>query len=154
MSNPLSINRKWLMKMGGVAVAICALAVTCGQAKADTRVGLHLGSYHSTPGYNNTNPGVYVFHNGWTAGTYYNSERNQSYYAGYTWEYPLGSMVRVGATAGVITGYKRADVLPMVVPSVAVSIPGGFGTAARLSFIPPVGGMPTVLHLSVEFRFN
>lgn len=155
MRDPLAINRKWLAKMGTVALAICALAVACGQAKADTRVGLHLGSWHETPGYNNTNPGVYVYHNGWTAGTYYNSERHQSYYAGYTFEHPLfDGGVRLGATAGAITGYERAKVLPMVVPSVAVSIPAGLGSAARLSFIPPIGGMPTVLHLSVEFRFN
>ena len=48
-------------------------------------IGLHVVSLHSSPGLNNTNPGVYVkTQAGYTAGTYFNSERRQSFYLGRT----------------------------------------------------------------------
>ena len=160
MTNPLAINRKWLVKVSTVGLAICALAVACGQAKAEdvNRIGVHIGSVHfPAKDYNNFNPGVYVYHNGWTAGTYYNSERHQSFYAGYTFEYApsfASGMVRLGATVGAITGYERAKLLPMVVPSVSVSIPGGLGSAVRIAVIPPLErNGSAVLHLALEARF-
>lgn len=148
-----AINRKWLAKVSFTIGAIIALCVACGQAKSDTRVGLHLGSYHTSGNWNNFNPGVYVYHNGWTAGTYYNSERSQSAYAGYTFEGALVGPFSYGLTVGAITGYARARVLPMVVPS--VSFHATERASARLSFIPPFEkNGAAVFHLSVEYRFN
>ena len=121
-------------------------------ALADTRVGVHLGSWHDRGDYNNVNPGAYVYHNGYTAGTYYNSERKVSLYAGYTFEYPLVGPFTAGLTVGAITGYARATVLPMVVPSVSVRLE--LLPSLRLSVIPPVSGMPLVLHASIEWRFK
>jgi hypothetical protein len=72
-------------------IAAALLAGLCGAASADTRIGLHVGSYHLTmrDELNAVNPGLYVNHNGWTAGFYYNSERLWSVYGGYTFELPV-----------------------------------------------------------------
>lgn len=137
------------------ATVACAAALSCGQARSETRIGAHLGSYHFSGDFNNFNPGVYVYHNGWTAGTYYNSERRQSVYAGYTAEWQLSEQWSAAVTVGAITGYQRAAVLPMAVPSLRWSIPGALGTAVRVSFVPPVGkGSSAVVHASIEWRFK
>lgn len=149
------LSRRWLGKVGLTiaALAACfAASCTMAPAHAETRIGLHLGSYHASGDYNNFNPGVYVYHNGWTAGTYYNSERHQSVYAGYTFEHPLVGPFSGGLTVGAITGYQRAAILPLVVPSVSLRVSPS--VSARLSVIPPVSGMPLVLHASIEWRFK
>ena len=121
---------------------ILALAMS-GMAHADT-LGFHLGSQHfPAQQYNNINPGVYYIHSsGATVGTYYNSERRQSMYAGWTW----GSgpwRLQVGA----ITGYERRAVLPMIVPSVAL----GYGF--RLAVLPKVDrDGSSVVHLMWETK--
>lgn len=140
-------------------ITICALAsalfLASPKANAETRIGVHVGSQHfgkNADAFNNFNPGVYVYHNGWTVGTYHNSERRQSAYAGYTWEYDITSRLAVGATLGVITGYSTARVLPMLVPSVGYRIAGN--TSARLSFVPAVSKHgASALHLSIERKF-
>ena len=106
---------------------ILALALA-GVANAGT-LGLHIGSQHfPAQQYNNFNPGAYYIHdNGATVGTYYNSERRQSVYAGWTWDSGLWRL-----QVGAITGYERSAVLPMVVPSVAI----GYGF--RLTVLPKV----------------
>lgn len=129
--------------------------VICQKTHAETRIGLHVGSQHfgkNADQFNNFNPGVYVYHNGWTAGTYYNSERKQSVYAGYTWEYDITHRLAVGATLGVITGYSTAKVLPMLVPSASYRFAGS--TSARLSFVPAVTKHgASALHLMIERKF-
>lgn len=54
------------------------LALLCASAQADiipNKVGLHIGSWHSEPGYNNSNPGFNAqWKNGLMAGFYENSE--------------------------------------------------------------------------------
>ena len=106
---------------------ILALALA-GAAHADT-LGFHLGSQHlPAQQYNNANPGVYYIHgSGATIGTYYNSERRQSVYAGWTWDSGPWRL-----QVGGITGYERAKVLPMVVPSVAL------GHGFRLAVLPKI----------------
>lgn len=141
-----------------VIMVLGMLLASCGAvapAAADTRVGAHLGSYHFEGNFNNFNPGVYVYHDGWTAGTYYNSERNQSYYAGYTFEYPLVGPFTGGLTVGAITGYSRASVMPLAVPSIAWRTSGDSRLALRVSFVPKVEkGGSSAVHASIEFKFN
>ena len=121
-------------------VLILALALS-GMAHAGT-LGLHLGSKHfPARSFNDANPGMYYIHdNGATVGTYYNSERRQSVYAGWTWDSGPWRL-----QVGAITGYERRDVLPMIVPSVAL----GYGF--RLVVLPKIErGGSTVIHLMYE----
>src|ERR1043165_3937878 len=141
---------RWFICVAIAAFAGCAGPVLAQESGLST-FGLHLGSWHAKDGYNNFNPGVYVEHNGWTAGTYYNSERKQTFYAGYTFRGAIAGDFGYGLSVGVATGYKRAPVVPMVVPSVSYSVTPSWGV--RLSGVPPIGTIPGVLHLSVETRF-
>ena len=121
---------------------ILALALA-GMAHAGT-LGLHIGSQHyPARDFNNANPGAYyISDDGWAVGTYYNSERRQSVYAGWTWDSGPWR-IQVGA----ITGYARSNVLPMVAPSVAL----GYGF--RLTVLPKIErGGSTVVHLMYEFK--
>lgn len=132
----------------GLAVAAAAVA-TCTAMHADAirTVGVHIGSHHAPArDYQNFNPGAYVrFNSGLTVGGYHNSERRTSLYAGYTLE--RGPFA---VTLGAITGYRRANVLPLVVPSVAI---GRLGPATmRLAVLPKLeSGGATVVHLMAEF---
>ena len=50
-------------------------------------IGMHIASVHSVGGMNNHNPGIYIrTESGFSAGTYRNSYRRDTYYAGWTWE--------------------------------------------------------------------
>ena len=121
---------------------ILALALA-GAAHADT-LGFHIGSQHfPAKQYNNANPGAYYIHSsGATIGTYYNSERRQSVYAGWTWDYGPGRL-----QAGAITGYRRAAVLPLIAPSVSL----GYGF--RLTVLPKVERRGSaVVHLTLEMK--
>ena len=121
---------------------ILALALA-GVANAGT-LGLHIGSQHfPAQQYNNFNPGAYYIHdNGATVGTYYNSERRQSVYAGWTWDSGPWRL-----QVGAITGYERSAVLPMVVPSVAL------GHGFRLVVLPKVErDGSAVIHLMWETK--
>ena len=120
---------------------ILALALA-GVANAGT-LGLHIGSQHyPARDFNNANPGVYYIHSsGATIGTYYNSERRQSVYAGWTWDYGPWRL-----QAGAITGYRRT-VMPMIAPSVAL----GYGF--RLTMLPKVERRgSSVVHLTWEMK--
>lgn len=106
-------------------------------------IGLHMGSVHlPAEDYNNFNPGVYIVNEqGYVAGGFYNSHRRASFYVGRQ----LQLYGPVTVVVGGITGYDRAPVVPMLVPSVRLS------EHFRLSVLPPVWGMSTTLHLSVEW---
>ena len=109
-------------------LALLVALALAGAAHADT-LGFHTGSQHfPAKQYNNFNPGAYYIHdNGATVGTYYNSERRQSVYAGWTWDSGPWRL-----QVGAITGYERAKVLPVVMPSVAL------GHGFRLVVLPKV----------------
>ena len=64
-------------------LAIMVALALAGAAHADT-LGFHIGSQHfPARDFNDANPGAYYIHSsGATIGTYYNSERRQSVYAG------------------------------------------------------------------------
>lgn len=123
-----------------LAGVLLALSQMAGAAT----LGLHLGSVHvPARDYNNVNPGVYyIADNGFTAGTYYNSIRNQSVYAGYTWDYG-----RFRLTAGVVTGY-RYKVAPMLAPSIKL------GHGFSLLYLPRIGKLNDshVFHIIWEKR--
>lgn len=105
-------------------------------------LGLHLFSVHAQPGYERVTPGLYAMSpSGLTVGAFRNSEGGRSVYAGCTWQ---GQ--RFGMTVGAVSGYRRAGMLPLVVPSVRL------GDSARLSAIPNPFG-PWALHLSFERRW-
>lgn len=124
-------------------IALTLALALAGVANAGT-VGLHIGSKHfPAQEFNDANPGAYYIHdNGATVGTYYNSERRQSVYAGWTWDSGPWRL-----QVGAITGYERRGVLPMVVPSVAL----GYGL--RVAVLPKVErGGSTVIHLMLETK--
>jgi len=150
-------SRGWWVAMAVCAVAALVLTVA-PPAEAGT-VGLHVGSWHSEPGYNDRNPGLmYRSDEGWTGGAYCNSESRSerfpdakrcrvSTYAGKTWEAQVTDGVKVALTAGLITGYQRAAVMPMAIPSAL------FGDHIRLLYAPkiePKGAQ--VISLMLEFK--
>lgn len=131
------------------AIIVAALAVATSTAMhADTpTVGVHVGSHHfPARDFTNFNPGLYArWGNGLTVGALRNSERRFSAYAGHTSEWGPFTL-----TVGVITGYRRSDVLPLVVPTVRVGRIGQ--STVRLALLPQVAsGGATAIHLMMEF---
>lgn len=118
-----------------------------------TTYGLHLGSRHDAPGFNDSNLGVYAyFDSGLTLGTFENSVSRQSVYVGKTWQYPLTQRVDAALTLGAITGYDRA-VSPMLVPSLALEFaPGLRLRSAALFKVNKTGANAIHLMLEKEFR--
>lgn len=108
--------------------------ISCTSAYAETTVGVHVGSWHSEPGFNNKNPGVFVIHNGFTLGTYYNSNKYQSYYAGYTFKKQLNSIFSVQVTAGAI---KYDKFYPMILPTLGINNSLISGTT-YIGYIPKI----------------
>lgn len=53
-------------------------------------------------------------------GQYKNSEHSKSEYAGIGWQWPVKKYITVGIAIGVVTGYKRSDIIPFVVPVVTL----------------------------------
>lgn len=121
----------------------------CAQAQT---FGIHTFSLHERPGMNNTNPGVYVrFDNGLTVGTYFNSHRKQSTYAGWSFETGKWHGLTAAVTAGAVTGYAQ-KVSVLLVPSIALHSDAG---TARLGIVPrpPVRGGCGAVHLMFERHF-
>lgn len=141
-------------------ITLCALLACALHSQAQgllpSTVGLHLGTKHSSAGYNNTNPGVYArWHSGITAGVYYNSERATSAYAGYLWETaaytPL--QLQAGLLVGAVTGYRARQITPLLVPSLSAALPAT-NYRARLTYVPKAEkGSAHALHLSIEVNF-
>ena len=127
------------------AVAIGSTAAQCGT------VGIHLGTAHFGQygkSMNGENPGLYIDIDGYTAGLYRNSYSKPSAYAGYTVRWANGML---SLTAGAVTGYPRAAISPLLVPSVRVGFSGVF---ARLSYLPkPHSHGASGMHLSIERDF-
>jgi hypothetical protein len=134
--------KKYLIAMA----AALALAV-----HADTKIeaiGVHIGSHHvPARDFQNANPGAYArWTNGMTLGAYYNSERHMSMYAGYTYQHGPFAV-----TAGLITGYERRPVMPMIVPSVRLVEQGS--VSLRLAVLPKLEKRgATVFHVMLEVK--
>lgn len=147
--------RRLLTLIGAVVLS------TVAQAGDGLTVGAHLRSWHSQPGYNNDNPGLYVrTAGGWTAGAYCNSlsrsERKPTApdcrattYVGRTWSMPLADGVEASLLVGAATGYQRGRITPVLAPSLRI----GGDLAARITVIPPPNAKHAgVVHLTAEWR--
>jgi hypothetical protein len=119
-------------------------------------VGLHTVSVHSAPGYNGTNPGLYLlWPNGVAVGAFHNSYRRNSAYVGWLWR--IDDANRFGVLLGAATGYgstrENMPVAPLLVPSIRWAL--GNGMSTRLSLFPdPRQGAVQVLHLSFEWALD
>ena len=132
------------------AITGACLSTPAQAIEAPAVIGLHLGTLHSQRGLCDVNPGAYaVWRSGFTAGAYKNSEcQKVSLYSGWTCQ--TTGPVRVGLTAGLITGYRQAPVLPLLVPSLTVDV--SLTTAVRATFVPKIEKRGTnALHFSIEF---
>lgn len=112
-------------------------------------VGLHLATAHvGGAGLESVTPGVYVrMPSGITAGAYRNSHGHGSAYLGMTWTTSDG---RWSITAGGVTGYPRAKVSPLVIPSLRMPV-ASTPWAVRLSYLPkPHSDGAQGVHLSLE----
>lgn len=111
-------------------------------------VGLHIGSYHEKPGFNNVNPGIYARTSGdQIVGVYYNSLKRPTVYVVQDFHLIKLGPVRSSVALGVATGYYW-PVIPMAAAGVSVG-------PAHISFIPKVKGVNkgAVFHLSTEWSF-
>lgn len=119
-------------------IAALCLALLASSANAGT-VGVHLLSFHSAGGYQTLTPGIFYRSGPVVVGAFRNSEGRGSAYAG--WHRQYGAWA---TTAGLVTGYERAKVLPMFV--VTYKLDDHF----RLGVVPnPKGAW--ALHLAYEF---
>ena len=93
-STPFFIVRHPLLHKATLRKDVIALfAITIFQthilAQESTTLGIHAFSYHNSGNYNDITPGLYLERNHFVIGAYHNSIRNTSFYAGYTWDWPL-----------------------------------------------------------------
>jgi hypothetical protein len=125
-------------------------------------LGAHLLSFHA-PGaytsdagrrvaYERVTPGLYLrAPSGLTFGAYRNSYGDGSAYAGWTFE---TEDKRFALTVAGVAGYKRAAVLPMVIPSVRFSLTDDDKMALRIAGAPRIEkGGAALLHVAVEAPF-
>lgn len=119
-------------------------------------IGLHLVSWHDEPGYNNTNPGVYVKSEcGLTAGVYKNSFSRVSVYGAYSYDPPK---LPFWASAGFATGYAKIPGTNFRLSPIAIvglKSPQYKGYLFRVGYIPKIGGVNNVnvVHLMIEKAF-
>lgn len=119
-------------------------------------LGLHLATAHfgapSNSDLQSATPGVYLrTEAGLTLGAYANSHGRRSAYAAWTFSTTDG---RWSITAGAVTGYPRARVSPLLVPSVRLPLADlAPGWAARIAYLPkPHSDGAHGLHISLERR--
>lgn len=116
----------------------------------------HLVSGHTEGGLNNRNPGVGIACRAYrisaAAGTYRNSFDRQSVYAVAGVDLVEGRGLRLGAIAGLASGYDHVQKLPMI---------GGARLTLQLGEmeigvlgVPPVGRYVGFLHLTFGIRLR
>jgi hypothetical protein len=110
---------------------------------AQTYLQINGASVHDRPGYNSINYGAGVEHavaKDWTmaGGWYHNSERRGSTYAYGRYSFYKNHDWDLGIGVGAVTGYRRANILPMAFPEVcygwlcAVAFPRVEATGANV----------------------
>lgn len=118
-------------------------------------IGLMLHTEHSAPMPCDDTYGVYINHNGASAGIFKNSECNIGAWGAWAPEtntLTLGPVhMKAGLLVGGILGYKEHPIFPLLVPSVAVSLDGR--TWVRASYLPKVKTGASGVTFSVEFTF-
>ena len=130
------------MKPAALLLALASLA-----AQADTlTVGVNVATLHYEPGYETFTPGVYVEYASFTGGVYRNSEGGTSVHAGYMFRSVLGSPIDV--IVGVVTGYDKGGVLPMLLPSLRIPVGAG---AVRFTLLLPYDKGSAGIHFSLEY---
>jgi hypothetical protein len=137
-----------------ILIGMAVLAFT-QLVRAETAVGVHQVSIHSQKyqahtmpreTWNNVNPGIYIHHDNWVGGVYYNSERRTSVYAGYA--YPVTDYFDL--VAGVVTGYRGYTLAPILIPS--LHLPLTDKIEVRLNLAVGVKGGATAINLALEYR--
>lgn len=119
-------------------------------------IGLSIYTHHTTPdGLCNDTAGLYVRHGEWAGGVLKNSECRVGAWG--AWAPETNTLIngtiraKAGLMLGFITGYKSADVLPLVSPSIAI---GWRSTWLRASYLPRApGAQSDGWHFSIEYDF-
>jgi hypothetical protein len=102
-------------------IAILFLITT--SVSAETYIQINGASVHDRPGFNGFNYGAGIeqtISNSWTlaGGWYRNSEYRSSTYSYARYSIYKDGHWDIGIGAGLVTGYRRANVLPMAFPEV------------------------------------
>lgn len=141
----------WLISLLVLAFAI--LLVTFSPPASASTLGLHVATAHfgapKGQRLKSWTPGLYLRTDaGLTLGAYSNSNGDPSTYAAWTWQ---TADRRFALTAGGVTGYPAATVMPLVVASARVPITLRAGL--RLAVLPKPKHGTGGLHLSIEHDF-
>lgn len=114
-------------------------------------LGLHLLTAHMKSGYEMATMGIYLKSpSGLTLGAYRNSYSRLSAYSAMTLS---TEDCKWSITAGIVSGYPAAPIMPLLVPSRRFELDAK--SHLRLSVLPkpPQHGQTTALHLSFEREF-
>ena len=129
---------------------LLALALVIWPAQADEIV-IHLGSYHSKPGFNNTNPGLgYRTEDGWGAGLYQNSYNKSTAYISKELMYNKN----LGLVLGLGTGYK-IQFGHSISPIGGVMFKRELTSTSKLNILalPPIGrGTAAFVHAAISVK--
>ena len=106
-----------------LACCLLCLSITCN---SQTYLQINGVSVHDRPGYNEFNYGAGIEHTlekNWNVagGWYRNSERRGSGYVYGRYAVYRQGHWDIGVAVGAVTGYRRADVLPMAFPEMCYS---------------------------------
>ena len=132
------------------AFLLCFWIFSCQAFSCDKPVvGLHTNTYHTdrSANYRENNMGQYfICENGFTAGSYNNSDWKHSDYVGYSKEFGY-----VKITFALISGYQ-IEPIAAVIPS--IKIPGTPISVAYLPQAPNKSTDTTGWHITIETSFK
>ena len=132
------------------AFLACFWIFSCQAFTCDKPItGLHTNTYHTdrTANYRENNMGQYfICENGFTAGSYNNSDWKHSDYIGYSKEFGYAKI-----TFALISGYQ-IEPIAAVIPS--VKIPGTPISVAYLPQAPNKSTDTTGWHITIETSFK
>lgn len=132
------------------AFLACFWIFSCQAFSCDKPItGLHTNTYHTdrSANYRENNMGQYfICKNGFTAGSYNNSDWKHSDYIGYSKEFGYAKI-----TFALISGYK-IELIAAVIPS--IKIPGTPISVAYLPQAPNKSTDTTGWHITIETSFK
>lgn len=133
-----------------VAFLLCFWIFSCQAFTCDKPItGLHTNTYHTdrSANYRENNMGQYfICENGFTAGSYNNSDWKHSDYIGYSKEFGYAKITFV-----LISGYQ-IEPIAAVIPS--INIPGTPISVAYLPQAPNKSTDTTGWHITIETSFK